>query len=91
MIGDEVCGDGAAEAQDGGGDDDGRGRLNGVDDGAHRQRQDELRQEHHAKKISPYLGALVKTSLSVRTKIKTSGLSVEKQFCFVYISFLGSI
>ena len=50
MIGDEVCGDGAAEAQDGGGDDDGRGRLNGVDDGAHRQRQDELRQEHHAKK-----------------------------------------
>jgi hypothetical protein len=48
VVGDEVGGDGSAEAQDGGGDDDSGRRLDGVDDRSHRQRQDELGQKDHA-------------------------------------------
>lgn len=55
MVGDKVGRHGAAEAQDGGCDDHGRGRLDRVDDGAHRQGQDELSQEDHAENGSMLL------------------------------------
>jgi len=50
-VGDEVGWDGPAEAEDRGRDDDGGGRLNGIDDRTHRQREDELGQKYHAGKI----------------------------------------
>ncbi len=47
MVGDGDGRDGAAEAEHGGGHDDGHGGAGGRYDGTHGQRQDELRQEDH--------------------------------------------
>lgn len=45
----DLCGgDGPTEAEDGRGDDDGRGGADSVDDAAHAERQEELGEEHHA-------------------------------------------